>query len=370
MSLVGFDYSLGSGFNDFFLELSSPEKNQGRSCRNDPFWGIIGFRWVVTTKPPTSFTFWSEHRTNNSKFVPQQAQENVQSIGIISKMFDTNINFLPRNDPKQYGVTVCNSFWDLLSYISNMDLIFPATHPCRIWRNDCKSFESFLHFFRKILVFFCQGRINHNDIYIVWTCYWTKSLWMQLMLGLIRLSLSSPKPWVPNHPSESPYQQVRPWKWMIGRLTTFLLGFGPFSGAFLAVSSAESGIWPTPSKSRRLATPMILRPRAPQKKTFKKIIGSPPNWRRKRCIKVVFVCFLFPKKKQHFFLGKKGRKKSTWKIYQICWVLNPRIQANLVIRRWVNLWILRELCLVDGQINQTLRLQWEQPPLFTKILGS
>ena len=36
--------------NWFFFELS-PRKNWGRSCRNNPFWRSIGFRWVAKPKP-------------------------------------------------------------------------------------------------------------------------------------------------------------------------------------------------------------------------------------------------------------------------------------------------------------------------------
>lgn len=69
-----------------------PKKIGGRSCRNDLFWGIIGLGWAAKTKPPTSFTFFCPNiEQNKLKFVPQQAQENVQSIIIITKLFDTKI---------------------------------------------------------------------------------------------------------------------------------------------------------------------------------------------------------------------------------------------------------------------------------------
>ena len=89
----GFDYCFGSRFSTIFcLECFSPQKNGGRSCRNDLFWGIIGLRWAAKTSPPTSFIFFCPNiEQNKSKFVPQQAQENVQSIIIITKMFDTKI---------------------------------------------------------------------------------------------------------------------------------------------------------------------------------------------------------------------------------------------------------------------------------------
>ena len=58
----------------------------------ETFWGIIGLRWAAKTKPPTSFVFFCPNiEQNKLKCVPQQAQENVQSIIIITKMFDTKI---------------------------------------------------------------------------------------------------------------------------------------------------------------------------------------------------------------------------------------------------------------------------------------